>query len=253
MKDHLNKDQLIGYIYRTLADAERESMDDHLIGCQQCRARLAYHETLHRRIHHELRTALKSAEPASQMSFAAIGPRLKRRSSAGWGQSLFSGATATVTLAGLAIALVSLWQVVAPWLDGAFPLTVGPLPALATFCFALTVIGQFEWRSTAPRRFMFSAGLAFLLWLGTAVVGLQVIIVIWDLFMWGFVQFGGSAQTAVGLSGLVLVLTSLIYIAIVVGGGEYHYKRIGQLGSWLLFGWTVAAELLLLVLHHLIF
>jgi WD40 repeat protein len=40
MNAHLSEDQLIGYVYRTLADAQRETMDLHLGTRSECRARL---------------------------------------------------------------------------------------------------------------------------------------------------------------------------------------------------------------------
>jgi hypothetical protein len=40
--------------------------------------------------------------------------------------------------------------------------------------------------------------------------------------------------------------------ALVMGGGEYYFKRVGQRSSWKLFGWTVGAELVVLALPWLL-
>ncbi|MBN1813263.1 MAG: DJ-1/PfpI family protein [Anaerolineae bacterium] len=75
---HLREAQLIGYVYQTLADAEREGMDRHLEGCTRCRTRLGDHESMQRRIHYGLVGSLRKARPSSRMTFAALAPNLKR-------------------------------------------------------------------------------------------------------------------------------------------------------------------------------
>ena len=54
MSKHLNEDQLTSYVYRTLTDAQRETMDIHLGTCQDCRARLPEHKALHRRARYSI-------------------------------------------------------------------------------------------------------------------------------------------------------------------------------------------------------
>lgn len=251
---HLSEEQFIGYVYRTLTDTEREAFDAHLVECQHCRAHLTRHQAMQRRIHHHLQADVKSASPSSQMNFAAIAPRLKRRRSMiPQGQSLLAGLSATAALAGLAIALVSLQQnLILLSTNGPVMASMGTLPMLACFCLAFALVRQFDWTNHVPQRFSLSALLAFLLWLGTAVIGLQIIVVIRDLFVWAFIYTGGDAGLAFNLSSLVIIASAIGYIAIVIGGAEYHYKHIGQRNSWLWFGWTIVAELLLLVIHYLL-
>src|SRR5688572_30520679 len=78
MKDkHITSDGLMGYIYGTLDDAQREIMDAHLTECPTCRTNLAGQELWKRQVSNELGAALKFAIPSPQMSFSAIVPRLQ--------------------------------------------------------------------------------------------------------------------------------------------------------------------------------
>lgn len=253
MNQHLTEEQFIGYVYRTLTDAQRETIEDHLVNCQQCLARLTHHRLRQRQIDHHLRAEVEAAYPSPRMTFAAITPRLKRQNLfARLQQPLVSGAPATVAVAGLVMALVSLGQTLGLLSAGAIPTSVGPLPALACFCFAFSLWGQFERRYAVPPRFFLTAGLAFVVWVGTAIVGLQNIVVIRELFIWGFVQAGGAHRSSLSWSVVVVLLAAILYIAAVLGGGEYHYRHLGQRRSWVLFAWTIAAQWLILLLGYLI-
>ena len=78
MSTHLSEEQVIGYVHQTLTDAAREALDQHLAACPPCRARLADHEALQRRIRHGLSADLRAARPSPRMTFAALAPRLRR-------------------------------------------------------------------------------------------------------------------------------------------------------------------------------
>jgi hypothetical protein len=109
---HLNQEQFNSHIHQTLTDAQRETMDQHLATCPHCRARLADHEALQRRIRHNLLADLRAVRPSPRMNYAAIEPRLKspKKLALAWIQShqLFSGAAALVTLALQAVVLLIL-------------------------------------------------------------------------------------------------------------------------------------------------
>ena len=77
MSNHLNDQQLIGYIHQTLTDAEREEIDRHLAECGQCRALLGDYEALQRRIHYGLAIDRRKVTPSARKTFAAVAPRLK--------------------------------------------------------------------------------------------------------------------------------------------------------------------------------
>lgn len=254
MNAHLGDEGLIGYIHYTLTDADRETMDDHLSACTECRTRLAELEVLHRRIRYCLSADIRAVSPPRSMTFAAIAPRLEHRR--WWDRlqtpsgQLLPGATALAALTGLAVALVSLFYSLR-WGDAdPAPMSANRLPVVACGCFAVAVMGNYRWRAAWPPRLVLMALLSLALWIGTAIVGLQVIVTVLDMFTW--LLYLGVSREIAGLGAWILVPVSVVWIAIVVGGGEYHFKHIGQPGSWRLFGFTVAIELLVLGLPYLL-
>ncbi len=114
MTNHLTDEQLIGYIHHTLTDAEREAIDRHLAECPTCRAHLAGNETLQRRIRNEFSADLRSSRSSSQMSFAAIAPRVKRSRRLTMfvkhSNQVLYGAATLVVLVALGIGLVILFN-----------------------------------------------------------------------------------------------------------------------------------------------
>jgi hypothetical protein len=252
MNNHLNDEQLIGYVHYTLTDAERETMDEHMKVCVDCRARMAKYEALQRRIRYSLSADIKAVSPSPAMSFAAIAPRLQRHR---WRDGfrfpvgeLLPGAAALAALAGLTVALISLIQGLG-WSSSGDTATSpsNPLPVLACGFFAVTLMGNHSWRSLPPAPMMLSRALAFILWIGTAIIGLQVIVVILDLILWLSARGFSTNIAVIGIWPL-----GIAWIALVVGGGEYHYRNVGQRRSWRLFGWTVVIQLLILVLPYIL-
>lgn len=106
--------------------------------------------------------------------------------------------------------------------------------------------------TTQPRRI--SAGvLAFILWIITAAVGLLDILAVRNIARGIAVRVWGGATGTSGYWALVnagnwsVVAMALVWIVVVVGGGEYHRSRVGQSRSWKLFGWTIGIEVLILI------
>ena len=119
-----------------------------------------------------------------------------------------------------------------------------------------------------------SGVLTFVLWAATAALGLYEILLIREMLLRIYVRASSSGLAlgsqllngrnedfyllrkdlwqALALGNWALIPLSLLWIVLVVGGGEYHYKRAGQRSSWKLLGWTIAAEMLILVLVLLI-
>jgi hypothetical protein len=259
MSNHLNDEQLIGYVHYTLTDAERETIDEHLKGCVDCRVRLAECEAVQRRIRYSLSADIRAVPVPSTMTFAAIAPQLQRYR---WWDSvrlpageLLPGATALVAVAGLAVALVGLFQSLSWSRSDAETVQSNPWLVLACGFFAVTLMGNYGWKSLPPweterkqpLRMILPKVLAFVLWIGTAIVGLQVIVVIMDLLLWL-----SSRGFSVNIAVFSIWPLGIAWIALVVGGGEYHYERVGQRSSWRLFGWTVVVELLMLVLPYIL-
>jgi len=206
MNGHLSDEQLIGYSHATLTDAEREAMDQHLADCPHCRARLSEHEALQRHIHHDLLADLRTARPPAGLTFSAIAPRLKRPNIfAGlWRRSgqLVPSAMALAALAGVVVALLGL-------IKGTDHPTVGirqihtiPLPTVACFLFAIPVIGNYYESRVVPSRSILSGVVVFILWVGTAIVGLYEMLLVREMLFRIYIYVQSSS------SGLCRQLTS---------------------------------------------
>jgi len=258
MNAHLNEELLNSYSHYTLTDAQREAMDQHLASCPECRARLDTHQSHQQHIHYELDAELKAIHPPTTMAFRAIAPQLKppSRLSKGW-QRAGHYLPLAAALSGLTIAVVGLISSARP------PTTllkaqVSPLPpAVACLLMAVPVMTMINDRKRhyVQPRYILSCILAFILWLGTAVVGLYTMVVIREFiiriyaYVWsGAARHGQAYWQALAIGNWAIYALSLVWIALVVGGGEYHYKHMGQRKSWKLFGWTIAVEACILIL-----
>jgi len=262
VNSHLGEEHLIGYSHATLTDAEREAMDSHLAECPECRARLAEHEALQRQIRHSLLADLRAVRPSAGMTFSGIAPHLRPQSRfvGLWRRAdqLVRGTAVVTALAGLVVALISLARGVGQCAIRVAGMPVAPLPVAACFLFAIPVASNCRESRVVPSRLTLSRVLAFILWLGTAVLGIYEIFLIREMLFcaYALVMGGPSTQTdywgALALGNWALIPLSIVWIALVMGGGEYHYQRVGQRSSWKLFGWTIAAELIVLSLPWLL-
>ena len=95
-----------------------------------------------------------------------------------------------------------------------------------------------------------SGVIAFALWACTAVLGFVAIPTVLDMVLrvyaafWGDYGFYGSDyRGALVLRNLLVFPLAFLWLAIAVGGGEYHYKHFGQPRSWRLFARTIAVEI----------
>jgi hypothetical protein len=89
--------------------------------------------------------------------------------------------------------------------------------------------------------------LAFVLWLATAILGLEALYIVYQLGLFGLVWLGVSSVRAARFAPLVLFGLALAYLVFIIGTTEFHRTHIGQAGSWKLFGWTFGIELALLL------
>ena len=87
----------------------------------------------------------------------------------------------------------------------------------------------------------------FLLWVATAVLGFMSIIVAREIVLNMMARFGFTRGHELA-NWLVLIPMGILFIGVVIGGAEYHFRRIGQAQSWHLFARTLAAELSILAL-----
>ena len=253
MNDHLSEDNLIAHIHRTLTDEQREWMDRHLADCPSCRARLGDQEALQQHIRYSLLADLRAVRPPDGMRFRTISPHLERRHSITrlW-QPIFFGVNSLAALTGLAFAFVGSLGSMREFLSGSTQISATSLPLVASFLFAIPVLGNYLESRVVKPRMILSMILSFILWIGTAIVGLQNILDIRKIFILSMARFGGGPALTESLSIFVVFISAMLWIALVIGGGECHYRRIGQRSSWKLFGWTITGRLSSLTLSHII-
>jgi len=253
MTKHLSLDDLSGYINNTLDDAHREIMDAHLLECPTCRTNLAELKLRQRQISNELSAVLTTAYPSAQMNFAAINPVLRtQHTELNLWPRLTAVAPAALALIGLLFAVFGLWQAIGVQAITTPTQPLGAFPTLACFFLMLASVGQFDRSLSFQPRFFFIWLIAIILWLGSAFVGLLNLIVIRDLTIMAVVALGGNADDAASITIIAVMIGALFYIGIVIGGAEYHYRNIGQPGSWKLFSVLILGQLFLLILPYLI-
>jgi hypothetical protein len=104
------------------------------------------------------------------------------------------------------------------------------------------------------------------LWLITALLGIWNMIVLPDAVVRIFARFVSESANAgarpwwdivnpayaywqaTSIWQWALFVLALAWIAVVIGGAEYHYRHVGQSNSWRLFRLTILVELLMLSL-----
>jgi hypothetical protein len=84
------------------------------------------------------------------------------------------------------------------------------------------------------------------------LLGLLNLIVIRDLAILTVVALGGSSKDATPIAIIAVMIGVMFYIGIIIGGGEYHYRNLGQPSSWKLFSIVLLGQLFLLVLPYLL-
>lgn len=94
--------------------------------------------------------------------------------------------------------------------------------------------------------------LAFLLWITTVTIGLWEIVIIRGVLLRIYARFSSNYWPAVNLGNWTTFILAAVWLAFAVGSGEYHYRRAGQRSSWQLFAWSIAVELVILVLAYFV-
>jgi hypothetical protein len=255
MNDHLSDDELIGNIHRTLNDARRESMDKHLAACPQCRARLSDHEVMQQHIRHSLIADMRGVQPSAGMKFAAITSRVKGDKYRAFRQlshQLFPITAASAALIGLALALVDLPESIIRLFTNPEPASASSFSALACIFLSVATVGNYRESRLFQWRRKLYALLASVIWLGTAIVGLQAMAILREALSWFVFQASNNPKLAFALGNWALIPLGLVWIAVVIGGAEYQYRRGAQRISWTLFAWVIAVELSILILALLL-
>ena len=97
--------------------------------------------------------------------------------------------------------------------------------------------------------------LAFVLWAATAALGLLEIHIVREMFFRVYARlfadeaaYGSDYWGGLAVGNCLVVILAIVWIAVVIGGGEYHFKHVGKPKSWKLFGRTIAVQLSILIL-----
>jgi hypothetical protein len=86
------------------------------------------------------------------------------------------------------------------------------------------------------------------LWALSAVLGLWVIAaIVQDILPRLFAALGIDGSSYEVVYNLLALLLGIVWIGVVIGGGEYHRSRVGLPRSWRLFGWTLGVEVAVLL------
>jgi len=260
MNQHLTENDLSSYTLNMLTDADREGLDRHLQSCPTCKSALAGQMQQQAELQARLQAEVTTLPPPQRMTFAAIAPvvRKSRRSSGSHGYlELFrTYGPAFAAAAGVILAVAGLvrnvtWPVVG--LQQNHSLT---LPFAAGIMFSVPVLNHYGQNHLQRRPLVWTWLVIGALWLGTAVLGLYEIALLREMLLRAYVRFGPRSpellQQAQALGSWGVFFMGALWVAVVIGGGEYHYRHAGQRASWRLLGWTVLGQLGLLALPLLI-
>ncbi len=250
---HLDYNSLTDYIYGSLDGSMRENIEAHLLTCPKCRKQLAGQQLYQRNISNELHAVLSQAKPSSEMTFAAISARLQTRRGP-WGiwRRIEISVPAALALTGLALSVLGLWQFISMKDLAASSRSFSVFPTLSCFFFLMASVESFGKSFTIRPRFALVVFVTALLWLGTALLGLLNIIVVRDLAILAVVALDGKNAEAGPIAILAVMGAAMLYIGLVVGGAEYHYRNIGHPNSWKLISITLLIQLFILILPYLL-
>lgn len=260
MNQHLTENDLSSYTLNMLTDADREGLDRHLQSCPTCKSALAGQMQQQAELQARLQAEVTTLPPPQRMTFAAIAPviRKSRHSSGSHGylELLHTYGPAFAAAAGVILAVAGLvrnvtWPVVG--LQQNHSLT---LPFAAGIMFSVPVLNHYGQNHLQRRPLVWTWLVIGALWLGTAVLGLYEIALLREMLLRAYVRFGPRSpellQQAQALGSWGVFFMGALWVAVVIGGGEYHYRHAGQRASWRLLGWTVLGQLGLLALPLLI-
>jgi hypothetical protein len=97
--------------------------------------------------------------------------------------------------------------------------------------------------------------LAFALWIFTAALGLIEIWIVREMTLRVYARFFADEVAhadvywgSVALGNCLVFILAIVWVALVIGGGEYHVKYVGKPKSWRLFARTIAVQFSILVL-----
>jgi hypothetical protein len=107
--------------------------------------------------------------------------------------------------------------------------------------------------SQAGSRRWITVAIVFLLWMLSLVLGLYAIYSLQETVITLYAMSGGRDQSVAGLLRWVSVgFGAILWIGIMIAGGEYHMKNAGARKSWKIFAWTFGIEVIIILVGLLV-
>lgn len=103
--------------------------------------------------------------------------------------------------------------------------------------------------SPAGRRQTTLVAIVFVLWILSLVLGLYAIYSLQETVITLYAMSGGREQSIAGLlRWIALAVSAVLWIGIMLAGGEYHMKHAGAPKSWKIFAWTFGIEIAVILI-----
>jgi len=71
-------------------------------------------------------------------------------------------------------------------------------------------------------------GIVFLLWAATTLLGMVEIVFLRRIATTIYGYFGNDPRSALLISYIVVIIAAMLWVALAIGGAEYHYKNAGK-------------------------
>jgi len=94
--------------------------------------------------------------------------------------------------------------------------------------------------------------LAFIVWLATSAFGLFTIYLARQTSVIIYGRFSKDIATATVIGNVVTLIAAIAWLGYVIVSGERSLRKIGEGGSWAVFAWAVAIELLVVILYYVV-
>ncbi len=101
----------------------------------------------------------------------------------------------------------------------------------------------------APKKSIFSAILAIILWLLSFGLGLEDIYASKELGILFMMSRGNTLADATNYSLWIVYILGLACLVFIIASTEYHVKHYGTPKSWRLLAWTLAIQILIYIIY----
>ena len=102
---------------------------------------------------------------------------------------------------------------------------------------------------SSPKKSVFSAIAAIVLWFLSFGLGLEDIYAIKELITLAFLSLSKDLAQATNAGLMTVYITGLAYLVFLIASTEYHSKHYSTPKSWRLFAWTFGVEIGIYILY----